>query len=195
VSYLVVRSLKELTVRASMRLGMTQQEMADALGSSLRSISRWHAGDATPSTSQLHRLAALLHPRDPDLAHDAAFAGGATLEQLGTVAPPPPPPPPPPEPDPPPSPPPAPPPLPARLLVDAVVCAVAQAFEDLEGAPVSLQRARTAVGAAFLRAAELRLTIEEAAGVFAPTVEPEGERGAAKAAAGATARADDADEG
>jgi hypothetical protein len=75
------------------------------------------------------------------------------------------------------------------------VCAVAQAFEDLEGAPVSLQRARTAVGAAFLRAAELRLTIEEAAGVFAPTVEPEGERGAAKAAAGATARADDADEG
>ncbi|HEY1692471.1 MAG TPA: helix-turn-helix transcriptional regulator [Polyangiaceae bacterium] len=161
----VTRNVYELVSRGRMKLGMTQRELADAIESSLRTISRVEAHRSVPSPPQLHRLAALLVPHDLDLAHDAAAFGGMTLEQLGLVRPPPPPAPPPPPPAPPPPPPP--PPLAPSLLVDAVVCAVAQALEDLEGAPVTLKRARTAVEAAFVRARDLRLTTEEAAGVFA----------------------------
>lgn len=188
MGFVAVRTTQELLIKARLRLGLTQKEMADRVQSSLRTVSRWEAKSSTPADFHYHRIAALLHPHDAALAHDAAFAGGTTLERLGLVPPPPPPEPAPspapvaapspPEPPPPPFPA-LPPPLPARLLVDSVVCAVAEALEAHDGAPVPLQRARTAVAAAFTRADELRLATTEAASVFAPppplpAPEPEG---------------------
>ena len=161
--FLVVKSTTELLVRARMKLGHTQQEMADAVGSSLRTVSRWEGKQAHPSAAQLHTIAALLHPLDANLAHDAAVAAGTTLEALGIVKPPPPPAPPPPPPQAPP-----PPPLPLARLVDAVVCAVATALEGTDGAPVSMASARAAAAAALRSARELRLDLDEASRVLAP---------------------------
>ncbi len=172
--YRATKSLEELLVRARTALQFTQQEMANAVGSSLRTVARWEGARATPADFHLHRLAALLHPLNADLAYDAALHGGTTLEQLGIVKPPPPPPaePPPPPPPPvvvaPPLPPPPPPPPPASVLVDAVVCAVARALEQLEGAPVPLAKARAAAAAAVISARDLRLDLDAAAEAFAP---------------------------
>jgi DNA-binding XRE family transcriptional regulator len=161
---------QQLMFRARQKLGLMQAEMADAVGTSLRTLSRWEAGDSTPADVHLHKVAKLLHPLDPELAKEAARWAGATLEQLGIVQPPAPPAPPPAPVAPPPPEPVAPPPepLPARLLVDAVVCAVAAALEALDGAPVSVARARAAVAAAFASARDLRLSVDEAAAALAP---------------------------
>jgi DNA-binding XRE family transcriptional regulator len=169
---LVSRSGSQIMVLARQKLGLMQHEMAAAVGTSLRTLSRWEGGSTYPADFHLHKVAALLHPVDPALAREAAAAGGRTLEQLGIVKPPP---------SPPPAPPPVPaiqpPALPARLLVDAVVCAVAAALEAEGGAPVPLARARTAVAAAFLSARDLRLGIDEVAAAVAP---PRGPLGSAR---------------
>jgi hypothetical protein len=171
-------SRPHLLVLARERLLFTQLQLANAIGSSLRTVARWEANRAAPADFHMHKLARLLFPVDASLAHDAAVLGGKTLEELGLVKPVPKrepeialPPPAPPSPPPPP-PPPAPPPLPARLLVDAVVCSVAAALEALEGAPVPLARARAAVAAALTTARDLRLDLDAAAdalGARAPT--------------------------
>jgi DNA-binding XRE family transcriptional regulator len=178
MGFVAVRSVQELLIKARLKLGLTQREMADRMQSSLRTVTRWEAKRATPADFHYHRLAALLYPHDANLAHDAAFAGGTTPERLGLVPPPAPASPPVEPPAAPPAAPvappaPAPPPLPPRLLVDSVVCAVAEALEALDGAPVPLQRARVAVAAAFVRAGELGLSTADAASVFtAPAPDP-----------------------
>jgi transcriptional regulator with XRE-family HTH domain len=164
---LVSHSGSQIMVLARQKLGLMQHEMASAIGTSLRTLSRYEGGASAPADFHLHKVAALVYPLDPELAREAAAAGGRTLEQLRIVKPAP-------------SPPPAPPPVPAvqptavpaRLLVDAVVCAVAAALEAEGGAPVPLARARTAVAAAFLRARDLRLGIDEAAAAVAPAPRP-----------------------
>jgi transcriptional regulator with XRE-family HTH domain len=81
----------EVFVQARQKLGLTQQAMADAGGSSLRTVSRWEARESVPDSDHLHKLAQLLYPVDQDLARQAALAAGKTLEELGIVKPPQPP--------------------------------------------------------------------------------------------------------
>jgi transcriptional regulator with XRE-family HTH domain len=169
----VTRSGGQIVFQARQKLGLMQREMASAIGTSLRTLSRFEAGESWPADFHLHKLAALVHSVDADLAREAAAAGGKTLEQLGIVKPvaPPEPPPKPVAATPAPSPAPPAPAVPPRLLIDAVVCAVAAALEALEGAPVSLVRARAAVAAAFTSAHGLRLGIDDAAAAVAPAPE------------------------
>lgn len=151
-------SIPHLLVLARETLHFTQLELANAIGSSLRTVARWEADRSVPADFHMHRLAGLLFPVDANLAHDAAFLGGKTLEELGLVKPAPkrepeialPPPP------------------PVRFLVDAVVCSVAAALEAVQGAPVSLACARAAVTAAFTTARDLRLGLDAVADAVAP---------------------------
>ena len=162
---------------------MNQRELGRALGSSLRSAQRWAVGQATPGEHQLLKLARLLYPVDRALAAEVAAWLHDTLEGLGIEAPPPPPAPPAP---PPPAPPPAAPvraPPPVTLVVESVVCAVA---EVLETTPA---KARDAVRAGFARARALGLSVEAVDGALAPAAPSGGDlaramtsRGGAKGA-------------
>jgi len=180
--YLVSSSPSQTIVLARQKLGLTQKEMAAAVGSSTRTVTRWESRESTPADFHFHKLAALLHPVDAALAHDAALAGGKTLEQLGIVAAPPPPAPPEPAPAHSAAPSasrdasarhaasPAAPPLLPRLLVDAVVYA---GLEALEGVRIPLGTVRAVLFAAFARARDLRLDAGEVADALArPAPEP-----------------------
>jgi len=151
---------------------MTQREFSDAVGSSVRTVARWEDKSSSPAPWHLEKLAALLHPVDRALAHDAALFGGKTLEELGLVQPPPAAPPPQaaasvqrplPEPT---AAPPAVPARPVRVLVDAVVFA---AIEALGALPATFDSARAAVRAAFAHARDLRLSAAEVAEALAPS--------------------------
>jgi hypothetical protein len=98
---------------------------------------------ATPS--RLRRFLSTVYPVDAALAAEIAAAGGTTLEALGVLPPPPPPAP---------APPPPVPVTPPDRVVDAVVCAAAEAMQ------VMPQSVRPAVLAAFACARELGLTVE-----------------------------------
>ncbi|MGH7297063.1 MAG: hypothetical protein ACRELB_19150 [Polyangiaceae bacterium] len=111
-------------------------------------------------------LATLVYPHDASLAAQVAAAMGTNLVALGIARPPAPPPPPPP------------PPPPAGDVVDAVVCAAADAID------VTPREVRPALMAAFTRARRLGLSVvdvEKALG--------EGARAATPAAAAATKKA------
>ena len=140
-----------------MKLGYTQQQFGDALGISKRTVARWSRRGGSPTLRQIHTLARLVHPRDADLAQQLASAASETLESLGIVLPAPPPAPPALPPLPAPSPP-----LPIGSVVEAVVCAAADALN----APPSTVRA--ALFAAFRRAHELRLSVEDVEGALLP---------------------------
>jgi hypothetical protein len=123
-------------------LRTTQVGLGAMFGVSRRTAQRW-SDRGFPST-QLPKLASLVHPLDPKLAAAIAAAAGTTLEALGIVRP---------EPAPPPPllPPPAPP-LPDSV-VDAVVCAAAEAMDTMP------RHARAGVHAAFARAKELGVDV------------------------------------
>lgn len=143
---LVVDSAALLVIKARMALGMSQRKLAETIGSSIRTVARMEGGRSTPSASQYQTLAPLLHPVDPDLAHDAAAFCGATLESLGIAKPAPPP-----EPVPVTTPPPL---LPTRVLVDALVYAAA---DSLGASSAGFERVRAALRAAFAHARDLHL--------------------------------------
>jgi hypothetical protein len=170
-------TLVALLIDARNRLGVSQGGLGELLGSSRRSGQRWEGGGSSPTPKQLHALAAMVHPKDAELAAQIAVAGGSTLEKLGIVPPSPPPPrplplprlppavsaPSPPAPPPPAPPPPAPPPPlpPPEDVVDSVVCAAAEAID------VMPRTIRPALLAAFRRARRLGLdvaTVEKALG-------------------------------
>jgi hypothetical protein len=143
-------------------LHLNQLGLAQVLGSSLRTVQRYEARRATPPAWELHRLADAVRPLDADLA-----------SQIDVWAPRPAPPPPPATASVPaastvlpapalPAPPPLPPPVPAGVLVDAVVCAAAEAMS------LSPQAIRPAVLAAFARARDVGLTMEAVVEVLAP---------------------------
>ncbi|MGH7294951.1 MAG: helix-turn-helix domain-containing protein [Polyangiaceae bacterium] len=143
-----------LLMEARRVLGIgSQGKLGELLGSSARTGERWERGHSSPSVSVLHQLAALVHPKDPELAGQLAAAGWSTLLQLGIEAPPPPPPAPAPPP-PPPAPPPPPPPDPA-FIVDTVVCAAA---EEMDMMPDAI---RPALRAAFRRARLAGLSVAD----------------------------------
>lgn len=138
-------------------LHLNQVGMARTLRISRRTITRWYARHSAPSLGNLQDLARLVHPTDAALAARLAAVSGETLEGLGLVSPP----------DataqtaaPPgatsrPFP-------PVPLLVDAIVCAAAEASQST---PTAM---RGVLRAAFARARELGLTIEEVNAALSP---------------------------
>jgi len=171
-----------LVAEAQELLGMSQGELADALASSRRTITRWFAREALPSVSQLHQLARAVHPKDERLAARLAAEGGTTLTALGLVRPEPPAPPPPPPPDEPPAPPPRPFP-PAHLMVESIVCAAA---ETMQSPPAAV---RDVLRAAFARARGLGLSVEEVDDALSPRPSVTPQSRAAVAVAGEKPRA------
>jgi hypothetical protein len=134
--------------RANQTLQLTNGELAQLTGTSVRTVIRWYGGESHPGYDVFQKLAVAAFPKDSALAADLATAGGVTLEQLGlvqkqaaqrvpVVAPPPPPPP-----------------IPTSLLAEAVVCSAA---EELDAPPRAV---RGILRAAFRRAREMRLTVE-----------------------------------
>jgi DNA-binding XRE family transcriptional regulator len=152
---LLHRDARALISLARSCLGMSQEQFGIALGASKRTATRWDSGRANPSIGQVRELAALVYPRDPSLAAELAVAAGTTLESLGIVAPAPPAP----------APPALPPPPPPRLVVQAVVCAAADALQ------VPPSTVRAALLAAFRTAHELRFTVEDVEKALAADVE------------------------
>jgi transcriptional regulator with XRE-family HTH domain len=146
------RSLSALLYESRRLLDVgSQGELGELLGSSQRSGQRWERGEAVPTPEQLHTLAALVYPKNKDLAGEIAAATGKTIEQLGLVRL---------DPAPAPSPAPAtavapaqPPPDPIHI-VDTVVCAAAEAMQIMPDA------IRPALRAAFRRAHLAGLTVE-----------------------------------
>jgi hypothetical protein len=147
-------------------LHTTQSGLGEKLGVSRRTAQRW-AQQGVPGY-HMPALARLVHPHDAQLAGHIAAAMGTTLEAMGIVRPAPPPvaevapPPPPPAP---PLPPPAPPPPPDGV-VDAVVCAAAEAMEMMP------RDVRAGLHAAFARASEIGVTVAMVERVLRPKTAP-----------------------
>ena len=123
--------------------GTTQEGLGKLLGVSRRTAQRW-ANTGIPGY-YLMDVARLVHPRDPALAREIVTALGTTLEAQGLVLP---------APTPSPLPPPAPAPDPPDGIVDAVVCAAAEAMEMMP------KEVRPGLHAAFARAREIGLTVD-----------------------------------
>lgn len=160
-----------LIVRARMALGMTQKQLAEMLGASLRTASRWEGGGSYPDHQQVGQLARAVHPKDATIAEALAGEAGTTLEALGLVV------------RKSPSPPlsPAPPPRafpPIDLMVDSVILAAADAVAGYADSPLQERSALLDVlRAAISRARRLGLTLEEVDAALshppaAPPVEP-----------------------
>ncbi len=133
----------DLVHEASAALHLDQRELGELLGLSTRTIQRLYAGKASFIYIQWQKLARATHPTHPDLAARLAAQGGSSLQALGLVKPAPP------------APAPAAPLYDVQHLADGVVCAAAEAI-DL--APRAI---RPALLAAFRRARQMRLTVEE----------------------------------
>ena len=139
----------ELVHRIFRATAMTYQEIGRHAGVSGRTVQRWVAGQSHPIGTNFHRLAAVVHPRDPVLAADIAAFCGTTLEALGVVRP---------EPTAAPALAPA---RPTAAHAETVVYAAAEAMD------VSPRAIRPALAAAFARAAELGFTASDFALVLA----------------------------
>jgi transcriptional regulator with XRE-family HTH domain len=165
--------IAELLRKMGSTLGMFHGELADVLGVSRRTVSRWGQDGARLRLDQVAKVAELAYAHDPSLAAEIAAAAGETLVTLGLEAAAPPEPraapEPPMHPEPPmppelppivaaPPPPPvvpAPPRVAPQNLVDAVVCAAAEALD------VSPRVVRPGLLAAIRCAREVGLTVEE----------------------------------
>jgi len=160
-----------LVVRARMALGMTQKQLAEMLGASLRTASRWEGGGSYPDHRQVGQLARAVHPKDAMLAGALAGEAGTTLEALGLVVPKSPSPPSPPVPPPRSFP-------PIELMVDSVILAAVDAIASHADSPLQERSVLLDVlRAAISRARRLGLTLEEVDGVLshppaAPPAEP-----------------------
>jgi DNA-binding XRE family transcriptional regulator len=126
-------------------LGTTQAKLGETLGVSRRTAQRWASGGGYLLPERMLDLVQRVHPHNAQLAGVLAATLGSTLEGLGVVQPPPPPLPPPV---------PAPPPPPPVGIVDAVVCAAAEAME------LTPREVRLGLHAAFSRAQEIGLSVE-----------------------------------
>jgi hypothetical protein len=131
---------------AQQATGLRQSKIGELLGVSRRTAQRY-ADTGVPS-GHLPNLARVVFPSDPDLAAEMAARVGQSLESLGLVAPPPPPEPAAPAPPPQPAP-------PADGVVDAVVCAAAEAMD------VKPRDVRPGLLAAIARAREIGVPIDQ----------------------------------
>jgi transcriptional regulator with XRE-family HTH domain len=154
-----------LVVRMRMALGLTQKELGERFGASMRTAARWEGGNSQPSLEQIQEMARAVHEKDAALAAALAAESGTTLEGLGLVTrart----------EPLVPAGPPPRPFP-PIALMVDSVVLAALDAVAAHAETPL---RERAAIidvlGASVGRAKGLGLTIDELDGALAGLVQ------------------------
>ncbi len=134
---------------------MTQKQLGEMLGASLRTASRWEGGGSYPDLEQVGQLARAVHSKDVTLAGALAGEAGTTLEALGLVVPK----------SPSPPLPPAPPPRafpPIDLMVDSVILAAADAVAGYADSPLQERSVLLDVlRAAISRARRLGLTLEE----------------------------------
>jgi DNA-binding XRE family transcriptional regulator len=157
--------------RARMRLGWTQRELGENLGSSHRTATRWEGGKSAIGAADAAALAKHVYPVDRELAEELLAATGQSLVGLGIEAAP--------APSVPPPPPPPPPRAPTSYadLIDCVVCSVADA------ANVSPRAVRPLVLLTLRRALEVGLDLEasdeagllQASTVSVAPTEPAGE--------------------
>jgi len=148
-----------LLIEAQRLLNLNQEQLANLIGSSRRTVSRWWAHQSWPSNGQLHTIAREIFPLDARLAAAIAHEGGATLEALGLVAPAPTAAAPAPAPQAPGPPPRTFPPI--ALMVDSILHAAIQVARAQSGAPTEAEAVREVLRAAFSRARGLGLTVEE----------------------------------
>ncbi|HLK40364.1 MAG TPA: helix-turn-helix transcriptional regulator [Polyangiaceae bacterium] len=141
-------ALAALFERSRAALGTTQEELGARLGVSRRTAQRWAAG-GIPSYS-LADLARLVHPCDESLAREIAVAAGTSLEVLGLE----------------PLAAPAAAKLPVEAIVDAVVCAAAEAMNLMP------REARPGLLAAFARAKQIGLSVDEVEGALRASLAP-----------------------
>ena len=149
----MARPSNALFILSAQAIGTSVQGLGRMMGISRRTAQRW-SDRGLSSDYHYPQLAGLVHPHDPALAREIAEAAGRTLEEMGIVKPPQPLPPAPPPPPPPPA-----------GLVDAVVCAAADAMNVLP------RDARPGVYAAFARAAEIGTSIEFVTRVLAASLQ------------------------
>jgi DNA-binding XRE family transcriptional regulator len=137
-------ALPILLLQARQALVVSQHGLAERVGSSTRTVQRWEVGKSAPAPWHIHMLADAVRALDPALAEQLdAFAPRAPATPADPVPPPPPAPAPP-------------------VLVDAIVCAAAEAMG------VSPQAVRPALLAAFARARDVGLDVASIAAVLAP---------------------------
>jgi transcriptional regulator with XRE-family HTH domain len=153
MAHYVNPSIIPVVIRARMALGLSQRQLGEMFGTSLRTATRMEAGQSTPRASQLIQLAQAVFPRDASLAATLVAEADTSLEALGLVAsagvPPPSAPVPPARPFP-----------PIALLLDSIMAAAVDAT-DGQTEPVPRDTVRAVLHAAFARARALGLTIEE----------------------------------
>jgi transcriptional regulator with XRE-family HTH domain len=148
------RHFKRVFASCRVALGMSQGDLADAMGVSRRTIIRWTMGHTRPVEFEIRRLAALVREEDDDLADELLAA--ASLEPdpkpPGAIETPV-------EPVPPPVMAPALPPEPPRPapthVTDSILCVAADAANMVPRAILP------AIRAAFSRARELRVSVDE----------------------------------
>jgi hypothetical protein len=157
-----MRPIGVLLFDAQRALKLNQEGLGKLLGGvSRRTVWRYQGGRSSPQPHHFHALARHVFPTDKALAEQLAAVGGATLETLGLVVPAPAPAKVAPSAPLPPAPTPIDP-MRSRLLVDAVVCAAAEALD------VSPRSVRGALYAAFARAKETGLSIDAIEASLAP---------------------------
>ena len=79
------RNASLLLGRARRVLGLSQRELANALGVARRTIARWEAGNTNIDVPEIQQLATLVLPADASLAAQLVAETGTTLEALGLV--------------------------------------------------------------------------------------------------------------
>ena len=136
----------QLIIAAQHELFLDQQQLADLIGVSKRTVQRHTAFGGLPTLEDGHKLIVALHPKNPALAARLATALGTTLPALGIRSPAAPPPPPPPA---------------KEGDADSVVCAAADALEIVP------RDARPVVAAIFARALALEVDLMSLAKLLA----------------------------
>jgi DNA-binding XRE family transcriptional regulator len=159
------RPMERLLIEARWALDIASQgDLGERLGASRRTGQRWERGQAHPTGPQLHELARLVHPKNAALAAELAAACGTTVQALGLVPPPAPA-----------APPPTVPGVPlASVQVDSLVLTAADAMDTTS------RVVRPVLYAAFARARQLRLTVEQVEEILRPVEASKGKAPPAK---------------
>jgi transcriptional regulator with XRE-family HTH domain len=72
-----------LVALAQRALGYSHQAMADAVGSSQRTVQRWSSETSHPTVDNLRKLAIVVYPHDAGIAKRLAALVGETAQSLG----------------------------------------------------------------------------------------------------------------
>ena len=75
------RGATALVVKAQSTLSLTREGLADFLGSSRRTMTRWRAGQSRPSVDHLQVLARAVHAAEPGLAARLTEEGGVEIDE------------------------------------------------------------------------------------------------------------------